>query len=105
MIQFKNVHKHFKDLHVINGISLEIKKGEVVVVCGPSGSGKSTLIRMVFYSDEFFSEPALSVGDKVKSPAFGVGIVREIDGMALEIEFSDGKVRKLNAEYARLEKV
>ena len=47
MIQFKNVHKHFKDLHVINGISLEIKKGEVVVVCGPSGSGKSTLIRTV----------------------------------------------------------
>ena len=58
-----------------------------------------------FYSDEFFSEPALSVGDKVKSPAFGVGIVREIDGMALEIEFSGGKVRKLNAEYARLEKI
>ena len=58
-----------------------------------------------FYSDEFFSEPALSVGDKVKSPAFGVGIVRGIDGMALEIEFSGGKVRKLNAEYARLEKI
>lgn len=47
MIKFKNVHKHFKDLHVINGVNLEIKKGEVVVVCGPSGSGKSTLIRTV----------------------------------------------------------
>lgn len=58
-----------------------------------------------FYSDEFFGESTLSVGDKVKSPAFGVGIVRGIDGMALEIEFSGGKVRKLNAEYARLEKV
>ena len=58
-----------------------------------------------FYSDEFFGESTLSVGDKVKSPAFGVGIVREIDGMALEIEFSGGKVRKLNAEYARLEKI
>lgn len=40
MIKFKNVHKHFKDLHVINGVNLEIKKGEVVVVCGPSASGK-----------------------------------------------------------------
>lgn len=47
MIQFKNVHKWFKDLHVINGVNLEIQKGEVVVVCGPSGSGKSTLIRTV----------------------------------------------------------
>ncbi|WP_165008232.1 amino acid ABC transporter ATP-binding protein [Neisseria yangbaofengii] len=47
MIKFKNVQKHFKDLHVINGVNLEVKQGEVVVVCGPSGSGKSTLIRTV----------------------------------------------------------
>lgn len=48
MIRFENIHKWFgKDLHVINGVNLEIAKGEVVVVCGPSGSGKSTLIRTV----------------------------------------------------------
>ena len=47
MLHFKNVHKYFKDLHVINGVNLEVKQGEVVVVCGPSGSGKSTLIRTV----------------------------------------------------------
>ncbi len=47
MIKFVNVHKWFKDLHVINGVNLEVKQGEVVVVCGPSGSGKSTLIRTV----------------------------------------------------------
>lgn len=47
MIRFENVHKWFKDLHVINGVNLEIKTGEVVVICGPSGSGKSTLIRSV----------------------------------------------------------
>lgn len=47
MVNFKNVHKHFKDLHVINNVNLEIRQGEVVVVCGPSGSGKSTLIRTV----------------------------------------------------------
>lgn len=47
MVSFKNVHKYFKDLHVINGVNLDIKQGEVVVVCGPSGSGKSTLIRTV----------------------------------------------------------
>lgn len=47
MIEFKNVHKWFKDLHVINGVNLKVEQGEVVVVCGPSGSGKSTLIRTV----------------------------------------------------------
>ncbi|MDO5639959.1 MAG: amino acid ABC transporter ATP-binding protein [Neisseria sp.] len=47
MIEFKNVHKYFKDLHVLNDVNLKVRQGEVVVVCGPSGSGKSTLIRTV----------------------------------------------------------
>ncbi len=47
MIRFNNVHKWFKDLHVLNGIDLQVAQGEVVVVCGPSGSGKSTMIRTV----------------------------------------------------------
>ncbi|QXE89425.1 amino acid ABC transporter ATP-binding protein [Geomonas subterranea] len=47
MIEFRGVHKWFKQLHVLNDINLRVKPGEVVVVCGPSGSGKSTLIRTV----------------------------------------------------------
>jgi len=47
MISFKNVNKWYGELHVLNGIDLEVAKGEVVVVCGPSGSGKSTLIRCI----------------------------------------------------------
>lgn len=47
MIEFVGVHKWFKDLHVLNDISLSIGSGEVMVVCGPSGSGKSTLIRTI----------------------------------------------------------
>ncbi|KAB1440336.1 amino acid ABC transporter ATP-binding protein [Pseudodesulfovibrio senegalensis] len=47
MISFKNVNKWFGDLHVLQNVSLEIEKGEVVVICGPSGSGKSTLIRCI----------------------------------------------------------
>lgn len=47
MIRLINVHKWFKDLHVLNGVNLHVNQGEVVVVCGPSGSGKSTLIRTI----------------------------------------------------------
>ena len=57
------------------------------------------------FTDEFSNQNMLKIGDKVRSPMFGVGTVREIDGAALSIEFMGGKVRKLNAEYARLEKV
>jgi len=47
MIKFQGVNKWFKKLHVLNGIDLHVKPGEVMVVCGPSGSGKSTLIRTI----------------------------------------------------------
>lgn len=47
MIEMRNVEKHFGDHHVLKGISLTVKKGEVVVVIGPSGSGKSTLCRTI----------------------------------------------------------
>ncbi|MFT5421752.1 MAG: polar amino acid transport system ATP-binding protein [Candidatus Endobugula sp.] len=41
------VHKKFGDLEVLKGISMEVKKGEVVCIIGPSGSGKSTFIRCI----------------------------------------------------------
>ena len=47
MISIKNVNKWYGDFQVLTDCSTEVKKGEVVVVCGPSGSGKSTLIKCV----------------------------------------------------------
>ncbi|HAU18398.1 MAG TPA: glutamine ABC transporter ATP-binding protein, partial [Marinobacter adhaerens] len=41
MISVQNVHKSFGDLEVLKGVSLDVKKGEVVSVIGGSGSGKS----------------------------------------------------------------
>jgi len=47
MIEFKNVSKWYGSFQVLTDCTTDIKKGEVVVVCGPSGSGKSTLIKTV----------------------------------------------------------
>jgi glutamate/aspartate transport system ATP-binding protein len=47
MIELKNVSKWYGQFQVLTDCSTEVKKGEVVVVCGPSGSGKSTLIKAV----------------------------------------------------------
>ena len=47
IIILEDVHKWFGRLHVLRGISLQIRTGEVIVVAGPSGSGKSTMIRCI----------------------------------------------------------
>jgi polar amino acid transport system ATP-binding protein len=47
IVSIKDVHKSFGQNKVINGISLDVAKGETICVIGPSGSGKSTLIRCI----------------------------------------------------------
>lgn len=45
MIEFKNLHKRFGKLVVLDGLNLEIKKGGIFAILGPNGSGKTTLIK------------------------------------------------------------
>ncbi len=49
IIEIKNLHKHFGDVHALNGIDFSVQRGKVIVVIGPSGSGKSTLLRCINY--------------------------------------------------------
>jgi len=47
MLEIKDVHKSFGKTNVLNGVSLTVNKGDVVVILGPSGSGKTTLLRCI----------------------------------------------------------
>lgn len=57
-------------------------------------------------SDEpFYDIPGLDIGDRIKSAQFGKGEIIEVDGMAVSVRFDNGQTKKLNIEYARLEKI
>ncbi len=68
MIKFSNVNKWYGDYHALTDINAEVRKGEVVVVCGPSGSGKSTLIRTVNRLEEIKSGELMFDGQNVHAP-------------------------------------
>ena len=84
MIKLKNVNKHFGDLHVINNASLEVKQGEVVVICGPSGSGKSTLIRTINQLESIQSGEIWVDGINVADPKTDLNKVRAEVGFVFQ---------------------
>lgn len=75
--------------------------GDQVAMTNPEPSIMGYQPDEPFYSDEI----GFDIGDKVRSAAFGDGEIIDVDGMAVTISFISGQTKKLNAEYAHLEKL
>ncbi|HQL39043.1 MAG TPA: ATP-binding cassette domain-containing protein, partial [Anaerolineaceae bacterium] len=83
IIQIKDVHKHFGNVHALQGVSLDIEKGEVVVIIGPSGSGKSTLLRCINRLEEFDAGSIIVDGIPLDTAA-NINAVRTEVGMVFQ---------------------
>ena len=84
MISIKNVNKWYGDFQVLTDCSTEVKKGEVVVVCGPSGSGKSTLIKCVNALEPFQKGDIVVDGTSIADPKTNLPKLRSRVGMVFQ---------------------
>ena len=84
MIEIKNVSKWYGPVQVLNACSVNIAKGDVVVVCGPSGSGKSTLIKTVNGLEPVQKGSITVDGISVTDPATSLPQLRSRVGMVFQ---------------------
>jgi polar amino acid transport system ATP-binding protein len=84
LIRMRDVHKSFGAVRVLNGISLEVMKGEVICIIGPSGAGKSTLIRCINALVPIDSGSILVEGREVHDPRLDKLALRRKVGMVFQ---------------------
>lgn len=84
VIDVKDLHKSFGDLHILNGINEHISKGEKVVIIGPSGSGKSTFLRCLNLMETPTSGEIIIEGDCITDPKANVNLIRRKMGMVFQ---------------------
>ena len=88
MIRVKDLKKHYKggSIRALDGVTVDINKGDVIAVIGPSGSGKSTFLRSLNLLEE---------------PTGGSIIFKGIDITKKKYKDSNGKTVKLNIDELR----
>jgi len=84
MIDIKDVSKWYGSFQVLTDCTTNIKKGEVVVVCGPSGSGKSTLIKTVNALEPFQKGDIVVDGISIADPKTNLPKLRSKCGMVFQ---------------------
>ena len=84
MIEVVDLHKRFKDLHVLKGVSTTVKQSEVVAIMGPSGGGKSTFLRCLNRLEEPSSGHIYIEGIDIMAPYIDINRVRTEIGMVFQ---------------------
>jgi len=85
LIRVVELHKHFGDMHALDGISTEIDRGEVVVIVGPSGSGKSTFLRCLNLLEMPISGHVYFEGVDITDPRTDINLHRQKMGMVFQL--------------------
>ena len=114
MIKIVDLHKKFGHLHVLKGVNLEVKKGEVMVVIGPSGSGKSTMLRCINLLEDPTSGKIFLEDVEITAKKIDKNKVRQRIGMVFQsfnlfphmnalgnVTIALTKVLKMNSEKAK----
>jgi polar amino acid transport system ATP-binding protein len=114
IIEVKNLYKHFGKVKALDGVSMDVERGSVVVVIGPSGSGKSTMLRCINHletptSGEIWIDGEQMTGDQdqLNRVRTEIGMVFQLFNLfphltAMEnITLAQKVVRKRNEEEAK----
>ncbi len=114
MIKVRNLHKAFKHLQVLNGISLDVPAGQVVAIIGPSCSGKSTFLRSLNLL-EVPTQGEIYIDDEcITESKFPIEKVRQKTGMVFQhfhlfphmtvlenLTYAPVKIKKLSKTVAK----
>jgi ABC-type polar amino acid transport system ATPase subunit len=84
LIRTENLHKSFGELQVLKDISMDIYKGEVIVIIGPSGSGKSTFLRCLNLLEVPTSGKVIFDGVNITDPKINIDKHRQKMGMVFQ---------------------
>jgi general L-amino acid transport system ATP-binding protein len=84
IIVCRDVHKWFGQLHVLRGIDMTVRTGEVVVIFGPSGSGKSTFIRTINRLEEHQRGQIVVDGIELTDDIRNIAAIRREIGMVFQ---------------------
>jgi ABC-type polar amino acid transport system ATPase subunit len=85
IIIVKDLHKHFGKVEALNGVSLEVERGRVIVIIGPSGSGKSTLLRCVNHLETPTSGDIWIEGERLTTNQRQINAIRTEIGMVFQL--------------------
>ena len=86
LIKVTDLYKHYKggEIKALDGVSIDVNKGEVIVIIGPSGSGKSTLLRSLNLL-EWPTSGSIVIDDvEITDPKININIHRQKMGMVFQ---------------------